>query len=353
MFSKNQLIVGVFVAVVAGIAGFALGHRGAGKSWVDLAPAQGGAAVATFRGGRITADEVAARLAEMPPTSRARYQTLEQRREYVDGLARFDLLVQEGVSKGLDRDPEVVETAKKVMVQRLLQRDLDEQAPEPSPEEIAEYYQRHLADYVKPEMFRLSHVFLAAAQGDTVALKQKKALAEKLLAQAKALPPADFKAFGAIVAQASEEPRTKPLEGDMRFLSAQELSSQYGPEVAEAAAKLQAEGELSGIVQTERGLHILKLRSRQPPTDLPLERARPQIVNRIKYERRTQRYASLLEDITAKYALAFDDAALSAIPVDAQAPAKPSRLPPPGFIPAPARPAAAPVSPPNAPPVRP
>ncbi len=47
-----------------------------------------------------------------------------------------------------------------------LQRVLDEQAPEPSPAEIAEYYQRHLADFVKPEMFRLSHVFLAAASSD-------------------------------------------------------------------------------------------------------------------------------------------------------------------------------------------
>src|SRR5262249_39649007 len=85
-----------------------------------------GTAVATFDGDSITVEELKQRFAEMSPFLRSRYATLEQRKDYVDGLARFELLAQEAHRRGLQNDPEVVETAKKVMVQKLIQKEFDE-----------------------------------------------------------------------------------------------------------------------------------------------------------------------------------------------------------------------------------
>ncbi|HSP77894.1 MAG TPA: peptidyl-prolyl cis-trans isomerase, partial [Myxococcaceae bacterium] len=48
-----------------------------------------GTPVATWRGDAVLAEELEQRLREMSPALRERYQTLEQKREYVEGLARF------------------------------------------------------------------------------------------------------------------------------------------------------------------------------------------------------------------------------------------------------------------------
>ena len=52
--------------------------------------AGGGTPVATWgKNDSVTAEELQQRFLEMSPFARARYQTPEQRKEYVEGLARF------------------------------------------------------------------------------------------------------------------------------------------------------------------------------------------------------------------------------------------------------------------------
>ncbi|AKI99795.1 Peptidyl-prolyl cis-trans isomerase PpiD [Archangium gephyra] len=88
--------------------------------------------VAAWKEDGVSAEELKQRLEEMSPALRERYQTLEQKREYVEGLARFELLVQEAVARGLQNDPEVVASTKRALVSRLMRAQLDEAKP-PSP----------------------------------------------------------------------------------------------------------------------------------------------------------------------------------------------------------------------------
>src|SRR6218665_3216109 len=89
----------------------------------------GGTPVASWTGDRVTAEELRRHLEEMTPASRERYQTLEQKREYVEGLARFELLVREALARGLQDDPEVVAGTKRALVSRLMRTELDAAAP--------------------------------------------------------------------------------------------------------------------------------------------------------------------------------------------------------------------------------
>ena len=292
-----------------------------------------GTKVATFGDDSVTAEEVKARLSEMSAYARARYQTVAEKKEYVDGLARFEMLAAEARRRGLANDPEVVEQAKKVMVQKLLQSELEER-PNPAPDsEVAAYYEKHQTDYVKPEMVRLSHLFLG---------KDKKAKAEELLAQAKALPPMDYQRFGALVRENSEEPRTKPLDGDMRFLSKEDLATQYGPEVAKAAEGLTQVGTVfPDLVETEKGFHILKLGGRQQALNLTLDRVKTEIQNILIHDKKMANYQALLEKLKTSQGYKVDEAALGKIEVDMKAPAVEAKGPMPGFIPAPMAPAPA------------
>jgi peptidyl-prolyl cis-trans isomerase C len=292
-----------------------------------------GTPVATFNQDSITAEELKERFAQMSPFARARYQTAEQRKDYVEGLARFELLAQEALSRGLQNDPDVVETAKKVMVQKLIQSEFDDKSKNPiSDDEVAKYYDQHKSDYVKPELIRLSHIFLAAPNGDS-SRTGKKMKAEQLLKEARGLQPLDYAGFGKLVEANSEEEKTKALRGDMRYLSDDELASQYGGEVATAAKALATIGQVSDVVETPKGFHVLKLQGRQAALNLGVDQVKAQIESRLAYERRTENFNKFVEELKKKSNLKFQDETLAKMELDLKAPAKDNKAQPPGFIP--------------------
>jgi peptidyl-prolyl cis-trans isomerase C len=89
-------------------------------------PKKTGPAVATGKDITITADEFKARLDEQSPFIRARYTTLERKKEFLDNLIRFEVLAEEARRQKLDQDPEVQLTLRKIMVQKLVQRSFQD-----------------------------------------------------------------------------------------------------------------------------------------------------------------------------------------------------------------------------------
>lgn len=287
----------------------------------------GGEWVAKFSGQRVTDAELARRFAEMNPYARARFQTVEQRRDYVDGLVRFELLAQEAVRRNLHNDPEVVEAARRVMVQQLLKQELEQGAGTVSDAQVAAYYQAHTSDYVKPAMTRLSHIAFK---------KDDRAKAEAVFTQVQLLPPLDAAGFGKLAREHSQDERTRELEGDLRFLSDEELSAQYGPELAAAAKALQKVGDVApALVETKDALHVVKLQGRQLALNLTVEQARPSIQQLLANETKQERFRALMDRLKKDARLEVNDEALARMVVDPKAPAVPATAPSPGFIPAP------------------
>lgn len=289
-----------------------------------------GPVAAKFGDDAITIAELNQRFAEMNPYARARFQTLEQRRDYVEGLARFELLAQEAIRRGLHNDPDVVEAAKRVMVQELLKHELDERADAITDAQVAQYYAAHRDDYVKPAMTRLAHITFS---------KDKRAQAEAVLAEARALNPMDYAAFGKLARAHSEDPKTRALDGDLRFLSDEELATQVGPELKTASAQLEKMGDVAAaLVETAKALHIVKLEGRQQPLDLSLEQASPSIRQVLLNETRQERYRALLEKLKRDAHFELTDEALSKVVVDPKAPTVDAKGPQPGFVPGPQAP---------------
>ncbi len=280
-----------------------------------------GTPVAKFGDDSITAEELKQRFAEMSPFIRARYQTPEQRREYVDGLARFELLVAEARRRGLQNEPEVVDAAKKQMVQKLIQKEFDEKRSPIPDSEIADYYEKHKSDYVKPESTRLTAIFFSASKEDGALRSKKKALAEEVLGKAKSKPASDSASFTALVREHSEDSKTKALDGDMRFLSEAELSSQYTPEVAAAAATLNKLGDLSPVVETALGFYLLRFQGRQAALNHSLDQVKTQIQNRIQFDRRTQNFNHFVDELKSKAKYSLNEEALAKVPIDTSLPA--------------------------------
>ncbi len=68
----------------------------------------------------ITVAQFRKALDRQSPFLRARYNTVARKKEFLDNMIRFELLAQEAKKEGLDQDPDVQETLKKVMVQKLI-----------------------------------------------------------------------------------------------------------------------------------------------------------------------------------------------------------------------------------------
>jgi len=294
----------------------------------DLKRNASGTPVASYAGGVVTAEDVSKAMGQLPPMVRMRYQTPAQKKEFIERLVILDLLAREAVATGHAKDPEVVEAVKNVLAQRVVKDEREKQPPTVSDEDAKAWYEAHTQDFVRPETWRVSMLLLAIPPNDAAKQKAQDAKAAKLLAEAKKLKPDDFSAFGALVKANSDDP-SKAMEGDLRALSAVELSTRYGPEVAQAAQALKEPGELSGLLHSRAGVLFLKLRAHTPQTQTSLNEVQGQIRTRLQNERRNQAYEKYIADLKAKAGFKVDDAALAKVTVEGAAPVPaPQPVPP-------------------------
>ncbi len=309
------------LAALSALAACEVETRAAGDHAASGKPAAAakktGEVVANVGDDTITVDEFKAKMEEQSPFIRARYTTLERKKEFLDNLVRFEVLAQEARRRGLEQDPEVQATMKKVMVQKLIRAEFDDnEAAKNVPEaDLTKYYEEHLDDYKKPERVRISHVFLAAAAGDASRAKVKSEAA-KLLADVKGKEAGTQKTALTEAAKArSDDAATKPTGGDLTFKTKEELAAAWGTAVADAAFSLKTIGEIGSLVETEKGFHLVKLTGRQNALDRPYESVKSQIQNRLFRERRTKAFDDFVADLKTKADVKVKDEVLEKIDV--------------------------------------
>jgi peptidyl-prolyl cis-trans isomerase C len=286
------------------------------------APKKSGPVVASGNGITITADEFKARLDEQSPFIRSRYSTLERKKEFLDNLVRFEVLAKEAERQGLANDPDVQNTLKKIMVQKLVQKNFqDGGAAGDVPEaELQKYYEDHKDEYNRPKRVRVAAIVLNAPQGSPDRAK-KLALAQKTLARVKAEEKKNTLAFAQIVSEVSEDQATKAAAGDLQFKSREELEKAYSKEVADAAFALKP-GQVSPVVETDKGFYLLKYTGEQPELSRPFDQVKTQIANKLHREKKTKEFDEWLKGLRETAKVTIDEKALEAIEVPA-APASP------------------------------
>lgn len=323
--------------VLLGTACHPAGEGGGAKSSVDFRhnPSGTGTPVVSYGHDSITQEELTRRFAEMAPQVRARYQTVAERKTFAENLARFELLAQAAAREGLANDPDVLADAKRMMVNKLIEKKLTANTPPPSDAELATYYVAHHGDFVRPERVRASLLFIAA--GDKKDRAKKQASAEDLHRQASAMGPSDFVAFGKLARERSEDVRTQVLNGDTTLRPVDDFARNYGPEVAAAAQKLQHQGELSPVIASDKGFYLLKLNGHMPALNRKLEEAgvRAQISSRLSYEKRTQALDRLVAELKETEHYQLHEDALAEVKVDPTAPTVLTNGRPHGVLPLP------------------
>jgi peptidyl-prolyl cis-trans isomerase D len=145
--------------------------------------------------------------------------------------------------------------------------------------EVQRYYNNNLPQYQTPEQIRASHILLNTAGKDAAVVRKE---AEELLQQIKG--GADF---AALARKMSEDEGSKVNGGDLDYFS----RGRMVPEFENAAFALET-GQISDIVQTQYGFHIIKVTDKKPAITRPLDEARAEIEDQLKWQRADEQLAT-------------------------------------------------------------
>ena len=152
--------------------------------------------------------------------------------------------------------------------------------------DVERAYNNNIEQYSTPEQVRASHILIKTEGKDEAAAKAK---AEDVLKQAKA--GADF---AELAKKYSEDEGSAKNGGDLDYFG----RGRMVPEFDQAVFAMQP-GQISDLVKTQYGYHIIKLIDKKTATTRPLQDVRQQIVDQLAYER-AQTQASDLADSLAK-----------------------------------------------------
>ena len=289
-------------ALIGGIAGFAAAALGVGfvacqKSGSDQAkydpaglPPQSdkelNTALAKIDDVVITVGEFQERINRQSPYVRARYTSLEQKKEFLDSLVQFEVLAKEAYERGFDKNPEVVRTMKQVMIQKLMKDEFESKVDpdDITDEEMKKFYEAHSDEYNKPAQVRVSAIIV-----------KDSSIANKAAKEAKGSEGKTNKGFRELVGKYSTDEATKIRGGDLRYFD--EKSAEVPGAVAKAAFKLSKTGDVAGPIAAGGSYYIIKQTGNRKAVNKPFDEVKRQIQNRIYREKRTKAQGDFIADL--------------------------------------------------------
>lgn len=154
-------------------------------------------------------------------------------------------------------------------------------------EDVRKYYDEHPNDFGAPEERQAAHILItvaaAAPQAEQDAARTR---AEKLLQQVRQNPAG----FAELAKQNSQDPGSAANGGDLGFFGRGMMVKPF--EDATFALK---QDEISGLVKSDFGYHIIKLLAVKPARLLSFDEAQEGITNKLRQQKATDMFAELAE----------------------------------------------------------
>jgi peptidyl-prolyl cis-trans isomerase C len=255
----------------------------------------------------ITVREFQERINRQSPYIRARYNSVEQKKEFLDALIRYEILAREAYRRGLDKDPDAVRAMKTVMIQKLMKTEFEGAVrPEDIPEsELKAYYEANPQEWNKPEEVRVSAIVLdGKARADSVA---KAALGPEGNSN---------KGFRDLVARWSTDEESKLRGGDLRYFA--RGASEVPAPVIEAAFRLEKTGDVAGPIDAGGGkYYIIKQTGRRRPIAKSFDQVKRQIQNTLWKDRRVAAQQGFVSGLRQKSKVEVFDSNLKRVRVSA------------------------------------
>jgi peptidyl-prolyl cis-trans isomerase C len=156
--------------------------------------------------------------------------------------------------------------------------------------EVKAFYEKNPETFTQPEQVRASHILIIIDAKATDAEKKKaKEKVEALLKQVKA--GGDF----AKLAQENSGCPSSKQGGDLGYFSKGQMAKPF-----EEAAWVLKPGEVSGVVETQFGYHIIKLSEKKAASKIPFDEVKAKIADNLKRKKVGEAINATLEDAKKK-----------------------------------------------------
>lgn len=213
-------------------------------------------------------------------------------KDYKDELAR-----QGYTEKTFEKD-----IKEQLMVMKLIEREVKEKVGPPTEEEIKKYYEERKDEMKQPEQVKARHILIKVDEKDDLKV-QSAALKRIQEVQEKIKKGEDF---AALAKEYSEDPGSKETGGDLGFFSKETMVTEF----SKVAFSLKP-GEVSEVIKTAFGYHLIKVEAQKPAKELTLEdevpvgedkniKVKDYLQNIVYQEKVEKKFAEWMKDLKAK-----------------------------------------------------
>jgi len=170
---------------------------------------------------------------------------------------------------------------------------------------VKKAYEANKDSFMEPETFRASHILVSDEETAKKAMERLKA----------------GESFAKVAGELSTDPSTKTKGGDIGYF----VKGQLIPEFETACESLKP-GELSGIVKTQLGYHIIQLTEKKAPHQRPLEEVQDQIRKQLAAQQQQRQVELFVQELRTKAQVQIKEAPAVPAPASNRA-AVPSKSP--------------------------
>lgn len=248
-----------------------------------------GKVLAEVNSGSITTVDFDRELKNLPEYLKSMADTPQGRKEMLDTMIIRELILQQAAKDGLDKGPEIEEKLqdlkKRLIVESFLKKKVEVES-KVSDEDMKKFYEQNKDKFKSGEQIKASHILVKTEKEARDVLAQLKAggtfeeLAKKSSVDSSAAKGGDLGWFG---------------KGSMV------------PAFEKAALALK-EGQISDVVKSDFGFHIIKLTGKRPAGIRPFEEVKEQIKGAIMPTKQQEIFQKIKEELkkTAKITIKED-----------------------------------------------
>jgi peptidyl-prolyl cis-trans isomerase C len=233
----------------------------------------------------------------LPQFAQALFQGSAGKERFLDELVKKEMLYQEALKKGLDKDPQYlakVEDFKKLtLVSMLLEKEIESKG-KVTEQDAKNYYEKHKEDFAAVSQIRISHILVKTEDE-----------ANKILDSIR-----NGGDFAKLAREKSIDTRTAKNGGDLGYMS----KGQMMPEIEAAAVRLKI-GEVSQPIKTRAGYELIKVTDKKFGKPIEFDKVQRVIMQRLAAEQQKEAFDSYVEQLKKSYKVEINKEALSKLSV--------------------------------------
>jgi len=244
---------------------------------------------------KITQADLDREMKNLPEFAQALFAGSEGKEKFLDELVKKEMLYQEALKKGLDKNPEFVSKVgdfRKISLVGMLLEQVIEEKAKLTDQDIKDYYEKNKEDFAPVLQLRASQI-VVKTQDEANSILERLKRGED---------------FAKIARQSSIDPGSAKNGGDLGFLS----RGQMKPDFVAVAARLKV-GEVSHAVKTAAGYLIVKVTDKKFGTPVEFEKVKELIAQRLTADKQKEIFDSYLEELRKTYKVDINREALSGL----------------------------------------